>query len=50
MLPVAPYAAEWTALGSGKDRKRYLPLTHVENFVPVCFGILYVLLVCASLI
>jgi hypothetical protein len=44
MLPTAPYDAEWTALGEGKDRKRYLPLTHIENWVPVCFGVLYALL------
>jgi hypothetical protein len=44
MLPVAPYDAEWVALGGGKDRKLYLPLTHVENWVPVCFAILYALL------
>jgi len=44
MLPVAPYDAEWNALGGGKNRKLYLPLTHIENWVPVCFGALYVLL------
>lgn len=43
-LPVAPYDAEWNALGSGEDRKLYLPLTHVENWVPLCFAILYLLL------
>ncbi len=47
MLPVAPYDEEWVALGEGKDRKKYLPLTHVENFVPMCFGILYSLLAVA---
>jgi len=44
MLPVAPYDAEWNALGAGKNRKLYLPLTHIENLVPVCFGVLYALL------
>jgi hypothetical protein len=44
MLPVAPFDAEWSALGRGMDARRYLPLTHVENWVPVCFGLLYVLL------
>lgn len=44
MLPVAPYDAEWIALGKGKDAKLYRPLTHVENWVPLCFGLLYVLL------
>ena len=44
MLPVAPYDAEWVALGEGKDRKLYLPLTHIEKWVPMCFGLLYLLL------
>jgi hypothetical protein len=44
MLPTAPYDAEWNALGAGKDRKLYLPLTHIENWVPVCFGALYAFL------
>ena len=44
MLPVAPYHAEWIALGEGKDRKLYRPLTYEEKWVPVCFGVLYVLL------
>jgi hypothetical protein len=44
MLPTAPYDAEWQVLGKGKDRSLYLPLTHVENWVPVSFGLLYGLL------
>lgn len=44
MLPVAPYDAEWNALGAGKNRNLYLPLTHIENWVPVSFGVLYALL------
>lgn len=44
MLPVAPYHAEWIALGEGRDRKLYRPLTYEEKWVPVCFGVLYLLL------
>jgi hypothetical protein len=44
LLPTAPFDSEWEALGRGKDSKLYLPLTHVENWVPVCFGLLYALL------
>jgi len=44
MLPVAPYDAEWSALGSGNNKKLYLPLTHIENYVPICFGFLYAIL------
>ena len=50
LLPAAPYAAEWEALGEGKDPKRYLPLTHVENWVPRLFGLLYLLLLLAVLL
>lgn len=44
MLPVAPYDAEWIALGEGKDKKLYRPLTRVEKWVPRCFAFLYILL------
>jgi len=44
MLPSAPYDEEWVELGSGKDSKKYLPLTRIENWVPACFGLLYALL------
>lgn len=43
-LPVAPYDAEWVVLGSGKNPNLYRPLTHVENWVPLCFALLYLLL------
>lgn len=42
ILPVAPYDAEWLVLGEGNDRKLYKPLTDIENWVPVCFVLLYV--------
>ena len=42
-LPTSPYwSAEWNALGEGKDPMKYLPLTHVENWVPVIFAGLYI--------
>ncbi|MBF0175995.1 MAG: hypothetical protein HQL63_03990 [Magnetococcales bacterium] len=44
MLPVAPYDAEWVALGGGKNPRLYWPLTHVENGVPILFVVLYLLL------
>jgi hypothetical protein len=37
-------------LGEGKDPRRYLPLTHVENWVPRLFGALYLLLLFAVLV
>jgi hypothetical protein len=43
-LPAFAYSrAEWTMLGEGRDWRRYLPLTHVEQWVPVIFGAAYLL-------
>ena len=42
-LPASPYwRAEWWALGEGKDRKKYWPLTHIEKWIPALFALLYV--------
>jgi hypothetical protein len=44
-LPASPYwSAEWKALGEGKDPKKYLPLTHIENWIPVVFAFLYIVM------
>jgi len=44
-LPSSPYwSAEWSALGEGKDPKKYRPLTSVETWVPIVFMALYLLL------
>jgi hypothetical protein len=41
-LPASPYwRAEWNALGEGKSKARYWPLTHLEQWVPVIFAGLY---------
>jgi hypothetical protein len=43
-LPASPYwRAEWVALGEGKDLRKYLPLTHLEQWIPVLFGLVYVI-------
>jgi len=36
-LPLAPYGAEWEVVGRGKDKKLYLPFTHIEKIVPWIF-------------
>lgn len=41
LLPLTLYKAEWKALGEGKDKKKYHPLSHVENYVPICFALFY---------
>lgn len=43
-LPLRPYDAEWEHVGRGKDKKKYLPFTHVENFVPWLFLLFHVVL------
>lgn len=36
-LPIKPYEAEWRAVKRGRESKLYLPITHVERFVPWVF-------------
>lgn len=43
-MPAALYDVEWTVLGSGEKRSIYLPLNNIENWVPVCFLVLYIFL------
>jgi hypothetical protein len=41
-LPASPYAnAEWKALGEGRDWRTYLPLTHLEQWIPALFALIY---------
>jgi hypothetical protein len=41
-LPASPFwRAEWWALGEGKDRSLYWPLSHIEQWVPVLFALTY---------
>ncbi|WP_116247015.1 hypothetical protein [Nocardiopsis sp. FIRDI 009] len=43
-LPALTYSeGEWLALGEGRDWRRYLPLTQVEQSVPLIFAASYVL-------
>jgi hypothetical protein len=42
-LPASPYwRAEWSELGEGKDPTLYWPLTHIEKWIPILYGVLYV--------
>jgi len=44
-LPASPYwSAEWEELGKGKDISKYLPLTALEKFIPMVFGLTYLML------
>jgi hypothetical protein len=43
-LPARAFsAAEWKALAEGRDWRVYLPLTHVEQWIPLTFAVTYVL-------
>ena len=42
LLPIAPYDAEWEALGRGESFQLYWPFSHVEQYVPVVFALLYI--------
>lgn len=44
-LPACPYwSAEWKELGKGENFRKYLPLTVLENVVPLIFGIIYIMI------
>jgi hypothetical protein len=41
-LPASPFwRAEWWELGEGRDRRRYWPLSHVEQWIPILFALTY---------
>lgn len=40
-LPISPYEAEWEAMGRGKNKKLYRPLSHIEMGVPYVFMALH---------
>lgn len=44
-LPSSPYwSAEWHELGEGKSLRKYLPLSFLEQFIPIIFFIFYLVL------
>ncbi len=43
-LPVALFRYEWHVCGHGKDKDKYVPLTHLERWIPGMFATLYVAL------
>jgi len=40
-LPFTPYSTEWKYLGEGKNANKYLPLTHLEVWVPRFFLLIF---------
>jgi len=49
-LPLRMFAAEWAAIGAGKDPKLYLPVSHVEERVPWVFMTLHLLVIARSIL
>ena len=43
-LPVALFKYEWHVCGKGKDKDKYVPLTHLERWIPLMFAALFVAL------
>ncbi|MFV1654375.1 MULTISPECIES: hypothetical protein [unclassified Phaeobacter] len=48
-LPISVYAAEWDAIGRGKDKKLYLPFTRIEVWIPRIFITLHLIMFVTSL-
>lgn len=42
-LPVSISAAEWIALGEGKDKKKYKSFTQSEKKIPILFLVIYII-------
>ena len=40
-LPFPFYDEEWNKLGRGKDKTKYIPITHIEQHVPTLFAAIY---------
>lgn len=48
-LPYKVFDAEWTAVGEGKDSKKYLPFTKIEMAVPWVFLSIHALVLVKSI-
>ena len=42
-LPASPFwRAEWWELGEGRDPRKYWPLSHIEQWIPILFALVYI--------
>ncbi len=48
-LPLSLYQYEWKILEEGKNEEKYLPLSHIERYVPIAYGIIYFVILIISL-
>ncbi|MFA6273820.1 MAG: hypothetical protein WC662_01545 [Candidatus Paceibacterota bacterium] len=42
-LPASLFKSEWEILGEKRKYKKYLPISHIENLIPVIFILFYIL-------
>lgn len=49
-LPIKLFDDEWTHLGRGRNRKKYLKISVVEQGIPIVFFILYLLVIIIMLV
>jgi hypothetical protein len=49
-LPLSMFKAEWKALGDGKNKKLYNPITKTERLIPIIFMFLYIALPVSSIL
>ncbi len=50
MLPVKAFGVEWQLLKSGKERKIYWPLTHIEGKIPLFLSSFYSISICVYIV
>lgn len=43
-LPLSLYEYEWKILGEGKDNEKYFPFSHIELYIPLAFGVIYIIM------
>lgn len=49
-LPVQMYTDEWRLLGEGNDKNKYFPFSHIENKIPIIFGVVYLVALLYSIL
>lgn len=43
-LPLSLYKYEWEVLGKGQKINIYFPFSHIERWIPIVFGLVYLIL------
>ena len=42
-LPFSSYTDEWNVLGGGKDKRKYVPVSHIDVIIAVVIGVAYLM-------